>query len=189
MLDPHCQAHKDGEEIDGEGEGVGEEVFWGREVCDPEEAGEAEFDGAAEDDEEGEEDGDLDKHGEAAAHGVNFVFAVDSHHGLLLFLGVIFEFLAGGGDEGLDLLHTAGGEHGLVVQGPKNGSDEEGEEDDGEAVVIGPDFFFHPDHESEDEATDGAKEAEFEDILLMGAVGFEGGIEFGADVEGGGDGG
>ena len=46
-------------------------------------------------------------------------------------------------------------------------------------------MVVEPDHDFQDEDADGAPEAELEDFFLVGAVGLEGGVVLGADVEGG----
>jgi hypothetical protein len=73
----------------------------------------------------------------------------------------------------------------LWLRGQKIDADEEGEQDDGEAVAVGPDVGLDPDHELEDPDADDAPEAELEDVFLVGAVGLELGVDLGADVEGG----
>ena len=110
---------------------------------------------------------------------------VERHHLLLLLLGLVLVLLLHRRDEGLDLLHVAGADHGLVVQGPEDDADEEGQQDDGDAVIFGPDIGLDPHHDLEDPDADDAPETELQNVFLVRAVGLEFGIDLGADVEGG----
>ena len=98
----------------------------------------AQLDGVQEGVVKGEEEGNLQDHRQAAAHRVDLLVAVELHHGAVEALLVVLVQRLQLLHFRLQLLHGLHGLVALVGQRPEDDLDEDGDQDDGHAVVVDP---------------------------------------------------
>ena len=187
--------HEEGQGVDGvaeEGDAewqMGDRVREGQ-VLNPPKGSAPEFDGIAESLVEGEENGDLQQDRQTTAERIHAVFAVKEHLLMLQFARVVLELLLEFVEFWLQFLHALHGVKTLGLQGPGEEFDDDGKNDDGDAIIMGIaiEAFKAVD---EDGLGENGEPAEVEDVHVILAAAEAGGevlellVGFWAGVEGG----